>query len=254
MKDGFSVTAMEVGGVRINAMDLRQAGDEVITGAKERRGAAVHLCNAYTVSLAQTDENFRSLLNRSEFNFPDGMPLVWVARRVGIALSDRVYGPDLMIDVLDRGRAAGLRHFLYGATDDVLKDLEHQLVKRLPGAVIAGKLAPPFRELGAADDDEVVRAVSSSDANVVWVGLGTPKQDYCVDRLRSRLDVPLVAVGAAFNFHTGRVRQAPRLVQRAGMEWAFRLVMEPRRLWKRYLVGNSRFVWSVIRHRPRILK
>lgn len=232
---------------------MELAATSLVSFAGERRGAAVHLCNAYTIALAQSDEDLRSVLNRGALNFPDGMPLIWIARRLGIPLTDRVYGPDLMLETFDRGRASGVRHFLYGASTDVLDDLERHLRNEYPGCVVAGKLSPPFGPLGKADDDLAALAIEASRSSIVWVGLGTPKQDLCVERLAQRLGVPCVAVGAAFNFHTGRVRQAPRVLQRLGLEWAFRLATEPRRLWKRYLVGNTRFVWTVLKSRPRRL-
>lgn len=177
----------------------------------------------------------------------DGTPLVWAARRAGLDIEQRVYGPDLMRDVLDRGRAHDLRHYLYGSTPEVLADLEERLRSRLPGVAIAGTHSPPFRELTAAEEDEVVADILRSRAQVVWVGLGTPRQDDFVARMRDRLPVPLVAVGAAFDFHADRKPQAPRWMMDRGLEWLYRLLTEPRRLWRRYLIGNPIFLWGLSR-------
>ena len=181
------------------------------------------------------------------------MPLVWIGRRLGLShMLDRVYGPDLMIATIDRGRAHGMRHYLYGSTPEVIAQLETNLRERFPGVEIVGVESGPFRPLTETEEHELSSRIAESGADVVWVGLGTPRQDVFVDRFRDFVPVTFIAVGAAFDFHAGTKRQAPRIVQRAGFEWLFRLITEPRRLWKRYLIGNGRFVWAVLRRRPRL--
>ena len=166
---------------------------------------------------------------------PDGMPLVWLLRRAGHRETQRVYGPDLMLAVFARAQAAGWRHYLYGSSPDVLRRLEANLRRRFPGALIAGAYAPPFRPPGAAEEDRVIAEIDGSGADILWVGLSTPKQELWMTQHRSRLRTPvLVGVGAAFDFHAGLLRQAPPVVQKLGLEWAFRLAMEPRRLFGRY--------------------
>lgn len=237
--------------MRIDAVDLDEAADWVVAQARAGAPASVHLCNAYTLSLATTDAALAETLDRGDRNLPDGMPLVWIARRLGLPMENRVYGPDLMLAVLDRGRAVGLRHYLYGSTDDVLADLRAALTDRFPGLDIAGAESPPFRPLTPEEEGAVVDRIKGSGAHIVWVGIGTPRQDVFVDAFRDRLGVPLMAVGAAFDFHAGRKKQAPAWLQKRGLEWAFRLVTEPRRLWRRYLIGNARFAWAVARRKPR---
>lgn len=243
-------TSFRCAGVRIDALDLDDAADAVVGLAASRRPAAVHLCNAYTLSLADEDPALTETLARGDLNLPDGMPLVWIARRLGIPISGRVYGPDLMLAVLDRGREHGLRHYLYGSSPEVIDRLAASLAARLPGLRIAGAESPPFRALSADEKGDMVERLSSSGADIVWVGIGTPRQDVFVDEFREAIGVPLVAVGAAFDFHAGLKRQAPAWLQDRGLEWAFRLATEPRRLWRRYLIGNARFVRSVIADRP----
>lgn len=238
-------------GVRIDAVPLPAAVEELVRGSGPR---AVHLCNAYTLSLATRDPRYLKMLNAGHRNLPDGAPLVWIARRLGLKqMSERVYGPDLMSGCIDVGREVGTRHYLYGGTEEVLTKLESTIRERWPGAQLVGAEAPPFRDLS---DDEITAAAGrmrEAGADVVWVGLGTPKQDWAVDRLAGCGSARFVAVGAAFDFIAGTKRQAPAWIGRSGFEWLYRLLLEPRRLWKRYLVGNSVFVWHNLRRRPRLV-
>lgn len=181
----------------------------------------------------------------------DGMPLVFAGRRFARLDVDRCYGPDTMLETLDRGRAAGLRHYFYGGADETTSRLlRERMLARFPGLRICGAEVPPFRPLTEAERRETAARIDASGADVVWVGLGTPKQDYWMAEMRPLLRAPvLVAVGAAFAFHAGTVPQAPRWMQRAGLEWFYRLCAEPRRLWRRYLLGNPRFLWLAARQR-----
>jgi N-acetylglucosaminyldiphosphoundecaprenol N-acetyl-beta-D-mannosaminyltransferase len=240
-------------GVRIDAHQIDTMVEQVLAWSKETTGRAVHLCNAYTLSLALHDESLTALLNNADVNLSDGMPLVWIARRLGLAhMRERVYGPDLMVATIDQGRARGLRHYLYGSTPEVIALLEANLRKQYPGVELVGVESGPFRPLTEAEELELAGRITDSGADVVWVGLGTPRQDLFVDRFRDLAPATFIAIGAAFDFHAGTKRQAPRVMQRFGFEWLFRLVTEPRRLWKRYLIGNGRFVWAVLRRRPKL--
>lgn len=252
-KTEAAVPSYVVCGVRIDAYQIDTAVERVLAWKQQPKGRAVHLCNAYTLSLALHDQSLTDLLNRADANLTDGMPLVWIGRRLGLShMRDRVYGPDLMIATLDRGRAHGLRHYLFGSTPEVIAQLETNLRERFPGVEIVGAESGPFRPLTETEDHELAGRIMAAGADVVWVGLGTPRQDLFVDRYRDLAPVTFMAVGAAFDFHAGTKKQAPRIVQRSGMEWLFRLITEPRRLWKRYLIGNGRFVWAVLRRRPRL--
>ncbi len=234
--------------VRVDAYTLDGAADELLASPSAPHGRAVHLCSAYTLSLARRHPMFQELINRGDLNLPDGMPLVWAGRRLGFEHMDgRVYGPDLMATTLDRGRYLGLRHYLYGSTPQVVDALSDHLQRRFPSVEIVGCESPPFRDLVEKEVNEMVDRVRSAAPHLVWVGLGTPRQDLFVDQFRDRLDATLVAVGAAFDFLAGARRQAPRWMQRNGLEWAYRLASEPRRLWKRYLIGNALFVDGVLR-------
>lgn len=241
--------------VRIDAHTIESAVDRLLLTRIRGEGRAVHLCNAYTLSLAQRDQELRRLLNADNLNLPDGMPLIWVGRWLGLKyLGERVYGPNLMIATMDRGREFGLRHYLYGTTDEILQKLEVALCKRLPGVDIVGRDAPPFRELTAEEDADLEQRLAEARPDVVWVGLGTPKQDRFIHAFHSRIPATFIAVGAAFDFVSGNKRQAPAWIQKRGLEWAYRFAHEPRRLARRYFVGNTRFVVSLLLHPPKVIE
>lgn len=234
-------------GVRIDSMRVRDAARHL--ARRHTGGRSVHLCNAYTLALARKDPQYAQMLNRADLNLPDGAPLVWLSRRLGFSISDseRPRGTDVFLSTVVAGQDLGLRHYLYGSTPQVVEALATRLLSEAPAARIVGVEAPPFRALSEHEEHELVARVRSSEADIVWVGLGTPKQDEFVDEFRDRLGVTLVAVGAAFDFLAGTKREAPMWTQTHGLEWAYRLVSEPRRLWRRYLVGNASFLTGVAR-------
>ena len=239
--------------VRIDAHTLDSAVHALLSPPEPAVGRSVHLCNAFTLSLAGRDPVMRRQLNTSDLNLPDGMPLIWIGRRLGLAhLSGRVYGPDLMLATMDRGRELGIRHMLYGSTDEVLTKLETELRRRLPGVDIVGRDAPPYRELSAEEELALEQRLGDLRPDIVWVGLGTPKQDAFIYHFRPRVPTAFVGVGAAFDFISGTKRQAPLWMQEHGLEWSYRLAQEPRRLASRYLIHNARFVADVLRDRPKI--
>ena len=207
----------------------------------------VHLCNSYTLALAFRDESYRHVLNAGDLNLADGHYVAMVGRWRGQAdLTERVYGPTLMLSTMDRGREFGLRHYLYGTTDETLARLTAKLAELYPGLDIVGVEAPPFRRLNADEEDELVDRIEAAKPDILWVGVGTPRQDDFVAEYTARLGCTLVPVGAAFDFNSGTKRSAPRWVQRMGIEWLFRLAMEPRRLWRRYLIGIPVFMFGVV--------
>jgi N-acetylglucosaminyldiphosphoundecaprenol N-acetyl-beta-D-mannosaminyltransferase len=210
--------------------------------------AAVH-----TVMLCAEDRAFAAAVRDAALVVPDGQPLVWALRALGHGLTDRVYGPELMDRACARAARTGTRIFLYGGRDDgALSTLADRLRERHPGLTVAGAHAPPFRPLSAAEEQAVADEINASGADVVWVGIGVPKQERWMAAMRGRLDAPvLVGVGAAFDFHAGLVAQAPARMQALGLEWAFRLSREPRRLWRRYLRYNPRFVAAFARQYAR---
>lgn len=229
-------------GVGVSALTLAQARELVLHARGALRLGYVCLCNVHSVGEARADPDFRRILNRSYLTTPDGMPLVWLAPP-GV---ERVYGPDLLATVCDAGRAVGLRHFFYGGRPGVATELAQQLAARYPGLDIAGTFTPPFRALQPDEIAALHAEIARTRPDVIWVGLSTPKQERFMAAHWQELDAGLlVGVGAAFDFHAGRVRQAPRWIQHSGFEWLFRLCTEPRRLVGRYLKTNPIFLLRV---------
>jgi len=231
-------------GTQVSLIDYAGAMDWMDAMVEAGQRGYVCVAPVHTVMAAREDADLRAAVRGSSLTVPDGQPLVWALRALGHRLPDRVYGPTLMARYCERSATTGARMFLYGGRgDDVLERLERNLVERYPGLTIAGRHAPPFRPLTERERDAVAAEINASGADVVWVGIGVPKQEKWMADMRPRLNAPvLVGVGAAFDFHAGLVRQAPLPVQRAGLEWAFRLAMEPGRLWLRYARYNPRFV------------
>lgn len=228
--------------VSVSAMTFRGAVDRVLNWVKTEQHHYVNVCTADTMVHCYDDPDHAAIVENSGMATTDGMPLMIQGKWRGYDVT-RVYGPDLMLAVCEQGIKAGVSHFFYGATDGVLAKLKANLLEKFPELNIAGMYSPPFRPLSETEEDDVVRMINDSGAQVVWCGLGTPKQDYWVAKFCPKLKAnALLAVGAAFNFHAGEVTQAPRWMMRCSLEWLFRLLVEPKRLWRRYLIGNPRFV------------
>ena len=216
--------------------------------AGQRRGY-VCVANVHTVTLSGEDPELRAALLHSSINVPDGQPLVWAMNALGYSLGDRVYGPELMSRACARAASSSHRFYLYGGRNQgALVQLALNLRQRYPGVKIVGGYSPPHRPLSADERSAVTEEINRSEADVVWVGIGVPKQEKWMAEMRPHLDAPvLIGVGAAFDFHAGLVPQAPNWMQDAGLEWAYRLAHEPRRLWRRYLRYNPRFVGGFAR-------
>lgn len=234
-------------GVGVSAVDMNSAIDAIEEWIAIREPHYVCLRDVHGLMLCQSNERLRAIHNAAGLVTPDGMPLVWCLKLAGRKAVERVYGPDLMLAVFAHPKTRHHRHFLYGTTEETLQRLRSNLERRFPQAKIVGSHAPPFRPLSEDEDRDVIRLIDESRADIVWVGLSTPKQEIWMAEHTEHLAAPvLIGVGAAFDFHAGRVRQAPRAIQRSGFEWLFRLLMEPRRLWKRYLVNNPKFLLLIL--------
>jgi N-acetylglucosaminyldiphosphoundecaprenol N-acetyl-beta-D-mannosaminyltransferase len=195
---------------------------------------------------ARHDASFRDILNCASMVVPDGMPLVWLGRLKGHPLKRRVYGPELMLDFCERSARKGFRHFFYGGGPGVANKLADDLSNRFPGLVIAGTSSPPFRNLTEGEEKELVNQISQAAPDILWVGLGTPKQERWMHEHSSRLGAPvLVGVGAAFDILSGEKKQAPAWMREHGLEWFFRLLQEPKRLWRRYILCGSEFLLCI---------
>jgi N-acetylglucosaminyldiphosphoundecaprenol N-acetyl-beta-D-mannosaminyltransferase len=240
-------------GTPISLVDYDAVIDWIDTMIAAGRRGYVCVAPVHTVMAAREDPELRAAVAGASLTVPDGKPLVWALNALGQDLKDRVYGPDLMARYCEHAARTGARIYLYGGRDeDALALLATNLVSRFPGVRIAGRHVPPFRPLTGPEQDAVAEEINRSGADVVWVGIGVPKQEKWMAAMRSRLSAPvLVGVGAAFDFHAGLVRQAPPWMQRAGLEWAFRTAMEPGRLWRRYARYNPRFVAGFARQYAR---
>jgi len=240
-------------GVGISAINLESAVAIIGHALDERTRGYVCVTGVHGVTEARSDPAFRAILNEAFLNTPDGMPMVWMGKLRGFRQMGRVYGPDLMLAVCGHAGFRGLTHFLYGGAPGVAEELKRRLEQKFPGLRIAGALSPPFRPLRPIEEEDLAARVKALRPDIFWVGLSTPKQEKFMAQYWQRLEATLFfGVGAAFDFHAGRLRQAPRWMQRSGLEWLFRLGCEPRRLSKRYLKNNPLFLARVFCQLTRI--
>lgn len=233
-------------GIGIHELTLSSAVAVMGEAIATRTKGYICVTGVHGVSEAQSDPEFRSILNNAFLNTPDGMPMVWVGRLSGFRGIDRVYGPDLLIEVCTESEKKGWKHFFYGGAPGTADLLAETLKKRFPKLQIVGTHCPPFRPLNDAEMKELQEIVAKVQPDIMWIGLSTPKQERFMSANLARLDVPImVGIGAAFDLVSGNVTQSPRWIQRSGFEWLFRLIQEPRRLWKRYLKNNPLFVGRI---------
>lgn len=234
-------------GVGISAITIQQAVNQVTRWIDSRACHYISVCNVHTVMECQQDERMRRAVNAAGLATPDGMPLVWLSRRWGNCPVTRVYGPDLMLALCQLSIERGYSHYFYGGAAGIPELLAENLQQRFPGLKVAGAYSPPFRPLAPNEQAQIISQINQTAPDIIWVGLGTPKQDLWMAAQRPQLTAPvLIGVGAAFDFHTGRIPQAPRWMQQSSLEWLFRLWQEPRRLWYRYLVYNPLFIALIL--------
>jgi N-acetylglucosaminyldiphosphoundecaprenol N-acetyl-beta-D-mannosaminyltransferase len=233
-------------GVGVHAIDLSSAASIIESAVREGRKGYVCVTSVHGVMEAQRDREFRDILNRAMLVTPDGMPTVWVGRLQGNSTMKRVFGPDLMLDVCRRSVGTGIRHFFYGGKPGIANELAEQLRRRFQGIKVVGTFAPPFRPLERSEQLALERQLEAALPDIIWVGLSTPKQEkFMAANFRRLPTTVMVGVGAAFDIHTGRLKDAPQWIKDAGLQWAHRLGQEPGRLWKRYLVNNAGFIVAI---------
>jgi len=243
----FAQQYAHVLGVNVSAINLDMAVDMADRWIAAKNIGYICVTGVHGVMEAQSDPVFRQILNHAFINVPDGMPLSWVGHTQGFGQMDRVFGPDFMTEMCRLSVERSYRHFLYGGQPGVAELLKDSLQSKFPGLQIVGTYTPPFRNLTAEEEVDIVTQVQESKPHVLWVGLSTPKQERFMARYVDRLQVPLlVGVGAAFDYHTGSIRDSPDWIKRTGLQWLHRLLQDPRRLWKRYLRNNPAFVWGLI--------
>jgi N-acetylglucosaminyldiphosphoundecaprenol N-acetyl-beta-D-mannosaminyltransferase len=242
----MAIERVNVLGVGISVLNLQTALAAIADAVRQRRKSYICVTGVHGVMEAQKDAAFRRILNEAFLCTPDGMPMVWMGKLHGHREMSRVYGPDLMLAVCEWSEKNPCKHFFFGGAAGVAEELQRKLTARFPKLQIVGCYTPPFRPLNAEEEKQLQEMVHAAQPDIFWVGLSTPKQEKFMAEFLPRLDVTLmIGVGAAFDFHSGRVRQAPRWMQRSGLEWCHRLCQEPRRLTGRYLRNNPLFALKI---------
>jgi N-acetylglucosaminyldiphosphoundecaprenol N-acetyl-beta-D-mannosaminyltransferase len=253
MQDGSAgahadIARVNILGVHVSAITPQSATSVLQAWIRNRTLSYVCVTGVHGVMESFRDLELRDIHNKAGLVTPDGMPLVWMSHRLGFPHVRRVYGPDLMRDMTALSAEHGYRNFYYGGTDGTPERLRDVLTRRHPGLQVVGTLSPPFRLLTRAEDDTIVQQINTASPDIVWVGLSTPKQEQWMAEHRSRLHAPvLIGVGAAFDFLSEQKPQAPPWMQRSGLEWLFRMALEPRRLGLRYLRNNPTFIYEATR-------
>ncbi|MCZ4518049.1 WecB/TagA/CpsF family glycosyltransferase [Rhodococcus ruber] len=241
---------VSVGKVPFEVTDLTQATGRVLTLVRDHNPLPIRLANAYCVATASKDHTYLRLLNDVGLNFPDGTPVVWFMRsRARTSKPSRVRGPSLFREVLDKGQQSGISHFFLGTTPSTLTALQNEVKRMYPLANIRGTLSPAFGPLSDKFYSEAVSAIERASPDIVWVALGSPKQDFAAVEICKRTNVTCIGVGAAFDFVAGTANEAPEWIQANGIEWLFRLATDPKRLWRRYIFGNITFLRTALTNR-----
>lgn len=238
----------EIMGVRIAVTDMETTVRRIEEHLDDWRGEYICVANVHTTVTAHDDPSYRAVQNGAVMALPDGGPLSQYSRRKGFAQAARVTGPDLMKEILRESAQKHYRHYFYGSTQETLDILREKITRNYPGAVIAGMVSPPFRPLTEEEDAAAVAAINEARPDFVWVGLGAPKQERWMAAHQGRVHALMLGVGAAFDYEAGNIRRAPRWMQRCNLEWLYRLLQDPKRLFKRYFVTNTKFLWWTWRH------
>lgn len=231
-------------GLRVDAVNMTMAVEAIESAIANKQTGYVCVAGVHGVMEAFRNHDLALVFANAFLVVPDGMPTVWIGHLQGLKHMQRVFGPDLMLELISRSQATGFSHFLCGGNDGVAEELRLSLQKRFPRARIVGTYTPPFRNLTPDEEHQFVERLKDLRPDIIWIGLSTPKQEKIMAHLQSRLPpVVMIGVGAAFDFHTGYIKDSPAWVKRSGLQWCHRLMQEPSRLWKRYLVNNSQFLY-----------
>ena len=232
-------------GVGVHPLNMELAIEGIESAMAHKTKGYVCVTGVHGIMEAQSDLHYRNIQNKSFLTLPDGMPTVWIGKSEGFGSMGRVYGPELMLEVMRLSVEKGYTHYFYGGQEGVAEHLKTVLVKKFPGLQVVGTYCPPFRPLNEKEEMELIEDVKQKKPDMFWVGISTPKQEQFMDKYINKLDVNLMfGVGAAFDVHTGRIKDAPDWMKESGLQWLHRLQQEPRRLWKRYLLNNPRFAYK----------
>ncbi|NKB23722.1 MAG: WecB/TagA/CpsF family glycosyltransferase [Kiritimatiellae bacterium] len=240
-----NIPRVNILGTGIHTLNMKQAVEIILNAVDKKRKGYVCVTGVHGIIEAQKDPVFADILNQSFLTTPDGMPTVWTGRSKGHRQMDRVYGPDMMLEICHASVAKEYTHFLYGGKPGIAEDLSDRLKSRFPGIQVVGTYTPPFRPLKPNEESNLQELLSICKPDLFWVGLSTPKQEKFMAKYYNRFDTKLmIGVGAAFDVHTGHIIDAPHWVKRAGLQWFHRLLQDPKRLWRRYLINNPLFLWK----------
>lgn len=232
-------------GAFIDALSWDDAIRQIVTWGAACESRYVCICNVHSVVTTTLDSELQTVVNDADMSTPDGAPVAWALRRLGFPSQERINGPDLMWKYLGEAERLGQAVFFYGSMETTLAKLRESMVSSFPRLIVAGTLSPPYRHLSATEDESEVRIINSSGANVLFVGLGCPTQEKWMAVHRGRINALMIGVGAAFDYHSGTTKRAPLWMQRKSLEWLYRLLTEPRRLYKRYLICNTLFIVGI---------
>ncbi len=241
----MSDDSAELFGISITALSWEQAVSNIIKWTQKRQSRVVCACNVHSVISANADPELKKALSSADMRTPDGAPLAWLMRKIGWPDQQRINGPDLMWKLVSAAERLQVPIFLLGSSEPTLNQLEKKLLIVFPRLPLVGLVSPPFRPMTTKEDDELIALISASGARILFVGLGCPKQEKWMATHRQRLPMVMIGVGAAFDYHAGTLARAPIFWQRAGLEWLYRLAMEPKRLGRRYLITNTLFLLSL---------
>ncbi|MDE7478927.1 MAG: WecB/TagA/CpsF family glycosyltransferase [Lachnospiraceae bacterium] len=233
----------------INVTNMQDTLDYINRHIDVLRGRYICVSNVHTTVMSYENRKYRAIQNRAAMALPDGAPLSKYSRFIGFKKAGRVTGPDLMVEIFRISPQKGYRHFFYGATQQTLEDMKTTLQKDYPGIVIAGMYAPPFRTLTEEEDKEIIALINNARPDFIWVGLGAPKQEQWMYHHRGKLNAVSIGVGAGFDYLAGNIKRAPRIMQVFCLEWLYRLMQDPGRLWKRYVTTNTKFIRYILRER-----
>ncbi|ADQ41879.1 glycosyl transferase, WecB/TagA/CpsF family [Caldicellulosiruptor acetigenus I77R1B] len=237
-----------INGMKIHAISKTELLEMISGWAEQNEGKVICFANVHMNVESYLNSEFQRCINeKADIVCPDGMPLVWFLKKQGEKRQQRIYGPDMMLDICSKAAAKNLKIGLYGGEEEVLNILQHKLRQLFPKITIAYTFSPPFRELTEEEEEKIIADINKAGVQILFVSLGCPKQEKWMFRNKEKIKAVMCGVGAAFLFHSGKVLQAPRLIQIMGLEWLFRLLMEPRRLFKRYFKTNTIFVWLMLK-------
>lgn len=239
----MELTKCNIIGLDILVTNMSKTVELIEKNIEELRGKYICVGNVHTTVMAHDDAHYHTVQKEAVFVLPDGKPLSVYSRKHGFVDAQRVTGPDLMLELFKREN--GLRHYFYGSTEETLAMLREKLKEQYPNLNIVGMVSPPFHELSEAEDAKAVRQINESGADIIWVGLGAPKQENWMYEHKDKVQGVMIGVGAGFDYHAGNIKRAPKWMQKMSLEWLYRLLQDPKRLFKRYLVTNTRYLYLI---------